>query len=77
MDTYRAAHPLLTLIHPEKVGDLINTMLRIHEQQGKLPVWHLMGCETDCMVGNPAIPVVADALLKGFGGFDRRKPTKR
>lgn len=76
-DTYRAAHPLLTLIHPEKVGDLINTMLRIHEQQGKLPVWHLTGCETDCMVGNPAIPVVADALLKGFGGFDRRKPTKR
>ena len=72
-DTYRAAHPLLTLIHPEKVGDLINTMLRIHEQQGKLPVWHLMGCETDCMVGNPAIPVVADALLKGFGGFDRAK----
>ena len=72
-DTYRAAHPLLTLIHPEKVGDLINTMLRIHEQQGKLPVWHLTGCETDCMVGNPAIPVVADALLKGFGGFDRAK----
>ena len=72
-DTYRAAHPLLTLIHPEKIGDLINTMLRIHEQQGKLPVWHLMGCETDCMVGNPAIPVVADALLKGFGGFDRAK----
>ena len=69
-DTYRAAHPLMTLIHPERVPDIIQTMLHICEQQGKLPVWHLMGCETDCMVGNPAIPVVADAILKGFGGFD-------
>ncbi len=70
-DTYRAAQPLATIIHPEKVPDMVNTMLRIFEQQGKLPVWHLAGCETDCMVGNPAIPVVADAILKGFGGFDR------
>lgn len=69
-DTYRAAHPLMTIIHPEKVPDIINTMLHIYKQQGKLPVWHLMACETDCMVGNPAIPVVADAILKGFGGFD-------
>lgn len=72
-DTYRAAQPLMTLIHPEKVSNIVNTMVRIYEQQGKLPVWHLMGCETDCMVGNPAIPVVADAMLKGFGGFDRAK----
>ena len=49
----------------------INTMLTIYQQQGKLPVWHLMGCETDCMVGNPGISVVADAVLKGFGGFDK------
>ncbi|MDR0681852.1 MAG: GH92 family glycosyl hydrolase [Dysgonamonadaceae bacterium] len=70
-DTYRAAHPLMTIIHPEKVDDIINTMLHIYQQQGKLPVWHLMGCETNCMVGNPAIPVVADAILKGFNGFDR------
>jgi predicted alpha-1,2-mannosidase len=69
-DTYRAAHPLMTIIHPEKVGDIVNTMLHIYRQQGKLPVWHLMGCETDCMVGNPAIAVVADAMLKDFGGFD-------
>jgi predicted alpha-1,2-mannosidase len=69
-DTYRAAHPLMTLIHPEKISDIVNTMLHIYQQQGKLPVWHLMGCETDCMVGNPAIPVVADAILKGFDGFD-------
>ncbi len=69
-DTYRAAHPLMTIIHPEKVSDIMNTMLHIYKQQGKLPVWHLMGCETDCMVGNPGIPVVADAILKGFDGFD-------
>lgn len=70
-DTYRAAHPLMTIIHPEKVPDIINTMINIYRQQGKLPVWHLMGCETNTMVGNPAIPVVADAMLKGFTGFDR------
>lgn len=69
-DTYRAAHPLMTIIHPERMPDIVNTILHIYLQQGKLPVWHLMGCETDCMVGNPAIPVVADAVLKGFGGFD-------
>ncbi|MDR0431046.1 MAG: GH92 family glycosyl hydrolase [Tannerellaceae bacterium] len=70
-DTYRAAHPLMTIIHPEKMSDIINTMLTIYRQQGKLPVWHLMGCETDCMVGNPCISVVADAILKGYGGFDK------
>lgn len=70
-DTYRAAMPLMTIIHPEKENDMINTMLHIFEQQGKLPVWHLMGCETDCMVGNPGIPVVADAILKGYDGFDK------
>ena len=45
-------------------------MLYIYRQQGKLPVWHLMGCETNCMVGNPGIPVVADAITKGYNGFD-------
>ena len=70
-DTYRAAHPLQTLIHREKQTDIAQTLLHIFEQQGKLPVWHLMGWETNTMVGNPAIPVVADAMLKGFGGFDK------
>lgn len=54
-DTYRAAQPLMTILHPEKMSDIINTMLHIHQQQGKLPVWHLMGCETNCMVGNPGV----------------------
>jgi len=70
-DTYRAAHPLMTIIHPEKMSDIINTMLTIYKEQGKLPVWHLMGCETDCMVGNPGISVVGDAILKGYDGFDK------
>lgn len=69
-DTYRAAQPLMTILHPEKMSDIINTILHIHQQQGKLPVWHLMGCETNCMVGNPGVPVVADAILKDIKGFD-------
>ena len=69
-DTYRAAMPLMTIIHQEKMPDMINTMLKIYQHQGKLPVWHLWGCETDCMVGNPGIMPVADAVIKGFGGFD-------
>ena len=64
-DTYRAAHPLATLIHPGKMEDYALTMLDIFDKQGKLPVWHLMGNETDCMVGNPGIPVLADIVLKG------------
>ncbi len=65
-DTYRAAHPLATLVHPDRMKDYAETFLHIFKQQGKLPVWHLMGNETDCMVGNPGIPVLADLVLKGF-----------
>lgn len=70
-DTYRAAMPLMTLINSEKAGDLVNTWLAIYQQQGRLPVWHLMGNETDCMVGNPGMIAVADAYLKGIKGFDK------
>ena len=72
-DTYRAAMPLMTILHPEKMPDIIRTMLAIADEQGRLPVWHLWGNETDCMVGNPGIPVVADAIVKGIEGFDREK----
>ena len=65
-DTYRAAHPLMTIIHPDRMADMAKTMIDICRKQGKLPVWHLMGNETDCMVGNPAVPVLADMVLKGF-----------
>lgn len=67
-DTYRAAHPLSTIIHPEIQGDYANTFLNIYRQQGKLPVWHLHGNETDCMVGNPGVIVMGDLLAKGFVG---------
>ncbi|MGQ1889917.1 GH92 family glycosyl hydrolase [Thermophagus sp. OGC60D27] len=69
-DTYRANHPLFTIVQSERVNDMINSMLAIYQQQGKLPVWHLMGNETNCMVGYSAVPVVADAFFKGFKGFD-------
>ena len=72
-DTYRAAMPLMTVLHPEMMPDIINTMLAICDEQGRLPVWHLWGNETDCMVGNPGIPVVADAIVKQIGGFDRER----
>ncbi|MDR0660399.1 MAG: GH92 family glycosyl hydrolase [Prevotellaceae bacterium] len=65
-DTYRAAHPLMTIIHPELTQNVGKTMLNSYSQQGKLPVWHLMGNETDCMIGNPGIPVLADMILKGY-----------
>ena len=69
-DTYRAAQPLFTILQPNRVPDMVNSLLAIYKQQGKLPVWPLMGCETDCMVGYSAVPVIADAYLKGFQGFD-------
>lgn len=65
-DTYRAAHPLMTLIHPDKMGDMVSTFLVIYDEQGELPVWHLVGNETYTMVGAPGIPVLADAIMKGF-----------
>ena len=65
-DTYRAAHPLMTIIHPEKQRDIAQTMLHIFKEQGKLPVWHLVGNETDCMIGNPGVPALVDIALKGF-----------
>ncbi len=72
-DTYRAAMPLLSITQPERYPDMINTMLAICDEQGRLPVWHLWGCETDCMVGNPAIPVVAEAIVNNIPGVDRTK----
>jgi predicted alpha-1,2-mannosidase len=69
-DTYRAFHPMSTILLPEKVNDFIKTMLAIYKQQGKLPVWPLVGNETDCMVGYSAIPVIVDAYLKGFRDYD-------
>lgn len=72
-DTYRAAHPLYTIMTPERVPDMINSMIAIYEQQGKLPVWYLSGNETDCMTGFSSVQVVGDAILKNIQGFDYEK----
>lgn len=72
-DTYRAAMPLYSIFQPERSTDIVNAMVNIAEQQGRLPVWHLWGNETDCMVGNPGIIAVADAIVKNQQGIDRQK----
>lgn len=72
-DTYRAKMPLMSIIQSERMGDFVTTMIDICDKQGRLPVWHLWGCETDCMVGDPGIPVIADAIVKNIDGFDKKK----
>jgi len=72
-DTYRAQMPLFSIIHPEMENDIMNSFLDIYDKQGKLPVWHLMGCETNCMVGNPGVIAAADIISKGFNGFNMEK----
>jgi predicted alpha-1,2-mannosidase len=71
-DTHRAEHPLLTIIQPQRIDDFINTILADYREfnQHNLPVWPLAGNETWCMVANHSIPVITDAYLKGFRGFD-------
>ncbi len=70
-DTFRAVHPLHTLLVPERVAGYVQTMLAHQRQQGYLPLWTAWGRETHTMIGNPALPVIADAVVKGFSGFDR------
>jgi len=69
-DTYRAAHPLYTILAPERVDGFVNSMLRQNDEQGFLPIWALWGKETYCMIGNHSVPIIVDAYLKGFRGFD-------
>lgn len=72
-DTYRAAHPFYTLIIPERVDGFINSLVAQSEIQGFLPIWALWGKENYTMVGNHAVPVIAEAYRKGFRGFDAEK----
>jgi predicted alpha-1,2-mannosidase len=69
-DTYRAAHPLYTILTPERVDGFINTMIAHQKAQGYVPIWTLWGKENHCMIANHSVPVMADAYLKGFRGFD-------
>lgn len=72
-DTFRAAHPLFTYTQPERVNDMVKSFLAFYEQNGRLPVWNFQGGETDMMIGYHAVPVIADAYLKGIGDFDAEK----
>ncbi|WP_456443950.1 GH92 family glycosyl hydrolase [Caldithrix abyssi] len=69
-DTYRAAHPLYTILRPDMDAKFINSMLRQYRDFGYLPIWQLWGSETYCMIGNHAIPVIADAFHKKIPGID-------
>lgn len=72
-DTYRAAHPLYTILAPEKVNDFVNSMLAQYNDEGCLPIWSLWGQENWCMIGNHSVPVIVDAYLKGFRDWDVEK----
>ena len=72
-DTFRAAHPLYTLLIPERVDDFMLTLLDHAKAAGTLPLWPIWGGETNTMIGDPALPVIADAWAKGFRGFDGRE----
>ena len=72
-DTFRAAHPLYTIMHPGRVNHMIRSMLAHYDQTGLLPVWVLQGNETGCMIGYHAIPVITDAIHKAIGDFDVEK----
>ncbi|WP_430817027.1 GH92 family glycosyl hydrolase [Carboxylicivirga sp. RSCT41] len=65
-DTFRASHPLFTMIQEDKVHDFIHSFMAIYRESGLLPVWELVGNETNCMIGYHAIPVIADAWQKGL-----------
>ena len=75
-DTYRAAHPLFTIIQPERVNDMVKSLIAFSEQNGRLPVWNMFGSETDMMIGYHSVPVIVDAYLKGIGDFDAESALK-
>lgn len=70
-DTFRAAHPLYTIIDRKRTNDFIKTFLAQYEQGGRLPVWEFASNETDCMIGYHSVSVIADAAIKGIGDFDK------
>lgn len=72
-DTFRAEQPLLTLIKPDRVSDIINSMLEYYEVNKSLPVWTLYGNETNTMTGYHSVPVIAEAYFKGIRDFDVQK----
>lgn len=70
-DTYRALHPLLSIIDEPRTIDFIRTLLLQYQQGKKLPVWELGSCETDCMIGYHSVSVIADIIAKGIGNNEK------
>ncbi|MFI3294738.1 MAG: GH92 family glycosyl hydrolase, partial [Rikenellaceae bacterium] len=69
-DTFRALHPLMTIVNPQKNQEFIHSMLRYYTQRGALPVWDLNMRENYCMIGYHSVPVIVDAYMKGQRDFD-------
>ncbi|MEZ4951150.1 MAG: GH92 family glycosyl hydrolase [Saprospiraceae bacterium] len=72
-DTYRATHPLFTLLETKRTNDFIGTFLNHYEEGGRLPIWELWGNETNCMIGYHAVSVISDAYQKGIKDYDADK----
>jgi len=72
-DTFRALNPLYTLLYPEKTNGIVASMIAHYKVAGYLPIWTLWGHENHCMIGNHAVPVIADAYLKGIRNYDTEK----
>jgi len=72
-DTYRAAHPLYTIIEQKRTNDFIHTFLAKYDEGGIMPIWDLSANYTGCMIGYHAVPVIADAFLKGIKNYDTEK----
>ena len=72
-DTFRAAHPLYSLLEPDRNNDFVKSLIAKYDESGILPVWELHSNETWCMIGYHSIPVITDAIMKGYGNFDLQK----
>ena len=72
-DTFRATHPLLNVLEPERTEQFIRNFIDMHDEGGSLPMWELAGNYTGCMIGYHAVPVIADAWVKGLRGFDAER----
>lgn len=71
-DTYRAAHPLYTILEPAAAADMAQSLIDFGIQNGRLPVWNMWASETDMMIGYHSVPIIVDAILKGLPGIDAK-----
>ena len=72
-DTYRAAHPLYTMLMPKRASEMVNALIAFSKENGRLPVWNMWSSETDMMIGYHAASVIAEAILKGVPGINKEE----